>query len=225
MTYDTIIFDMDGVLVENSPGWVFETAAAEAIRAHGVEPTDQDVELLTGFPQNIPAAEDHFREQYGLELADLWRRRERLASINQLRAIRRGEKAVYDDVEVLEDLPTNLAVVSNNQHATVESVVRHFDIERHVDVWFGLEPSLAGIYRRKPDPYYLETAIDDIGGDRPLYIGDRLSDMRAAAYAGMDSALISRGASAVADESEHLPESTPTHEITSLGSLWALIDA
>ena len=217
MSYDALIFDMDGVLVPNSPRWAFERAAAQALEASGVDAhTERDRELLSGFPTDLDDAERHFTEQHDVSLAELWYRRERFASANQLRLLRAGEKEPYEDVDVLPTLAADLAVVSNNQHATVESVVRLHDIEQHVEVWSGLEPGLQGMRRRKPAPWYLQAANDALEGDTALYIGDQPSDVAAASHAGMDSALLTRtGGPADVDPS-------PTHQITSLEALPAL---
>ena len=219
MTYDTVIFDMDGVLVADSPRWVFDRAATRALVTSGVdEPTERDRGFLSGFPADLNTAEAHFADRYRLDLEELWRRRERFASVNQLRVLRTGEKDPFDDIGVLTELDADIAVVSNNQHATVESVVRQHDIERHVDAWFGLDPTLEGIRRRKPDPWYLEEAHDTIDGGTTLYVGDRESDVSAATRAGMDSALITRSGDPVDVDLE------PTHHIASLIEIPALID-
>jgi len=122
------------------------------------------------------------------------------------------------DVKVLADLDVDLAVVSNNQHATVESVVRHYDIERHFDAWLGLPPTLQGVRRRKPAPWYLEVAHEAVNGGTSLYVGDRESDVQAATHAGMDSALISRTGNSSDSDVD------PTHHITSLADLPALVE-
>lgn len=219
MSYDTVIFDMDGVLVTNSPRWVFDRAASRALVSSGIdEPTERDQELLSGFPADLKAAETYFTDRHRVDFEDLWQRRERFASANQLRLIRSGEKDPYSDIGVLGDLDATFAVVSNNQHATVESVVRHHDIEQHVSAWFGLAPTLEGIRRRKPDPWYLEKAYATIGGRNALYVGDRQSDVRGAMRAGMDSALITRSGNPVDVEPE------PTHHIESLVEIRDLID-
>jgi len=102
MTYDAVILDMDGVLVENSQSWVFEDAAVEALADFGVDdPTPEELALLDGFPEDLSAAEAHFETERGLAYGDLWARRERAASANQSKAIRRGEKALYDLVDIL----------------------------------------------------------------------------------------------------------------------------
>ena len=55
----------DGVLVENSPSWVFEDATVEALAAYGVtDPTPADLGFLEGFPVNLLAATAHFEAEY-----------------------------------------------------------------------------------------------------------------------------------------------------------------
>ncbi|MFB6218112.1 MAG: HAD family hydrolase [Halobacteriaceae archaeon] len=206
MSYDAVVFDMDGVLVENSPGWVFDRAARTALRAHGVHTTPDAVGRLRDFPRDVPAAEAYFAEQHGVDFDALWGRRERAAAAAQRQAIRRGEKTAYADIGVLPALEADLAVVSNNQHATVETVLGRFGIADHVGAWFGLEPALTGVYRRKPDPLYLERAVDAVGGGTVLYVGDRPSDIAAARYAGVDSAFVDR----TGDRGEMGPGSTHT---------------
>jgi beta-phosphoglucomutase-like phosphatase (HAD superfamily) len=102
MTYDAVILDMDGVLVENSQSWVFEAAAAQTLADFGVDdPTPEELALPDGFPEDLSAAEARFETERGLAYADLWARRERAASANQSRALRRGGKALYDLVDIL----------------------------------------------------------------------------------------------------------------------------
>jgi len=219
MSYDVVLFDMDGVLVPNSPRWAFERAAAQALEASGVDAhVERDRDLLSGFPTKLGEAESYFADQYGVSLADVWRRRERFASANQLRLLRAGKKEPYEDIDVLPTLEADLAVVSNNQHATVESVVRLHNIEQYVEVWSGLEPGLRGVRRRKPAPWYLQTAHDSLEGDTALYVGDQASDVAAATHAGMDSALLTR----TGDPAEVEP--SPTYHLSSLAALPTLVD-
>lgn len=46
MPYDTAVFDMDGVLIERTPSWVFDDAATGALEAFGL-PDHTDTEHRT----------------------------------------------------------------------------------------------------------------------------------------------------------------------------------
>lgn len=85
-----------------------------------------------------------------------------------------------------------LGVVSNNQHRTVEHVVAECDLGDLFETWYGRHPTLDGMARRKPDPSYLEHAIEDLGTREVLYVGDSNVDIEAAAEAGVDSAFVRR---------------------------------
>lgn len=76
MTYDAVILDMDGVLVE-------------ALAAYGVtDPKPADLGFLEGFPVDLSAATAHFETEYDLACGDLWNRRSRTSrAANRPRAI------------------------------------------------------------------------------------------------------------------------------------------
>jgi len=100
------------------------------------------------------------------------------------------------------------------QHATIEYILDTFDLRWQFDTWYGREPTLESLERKKPEPYYLEQALADLGTENALFVGDSESDVLAAENVGIDSAFVRRSHSA----DVNLPVE-PTIEITSLTDL------
>jgi HAD superfamily hydrolase (TIGR01549 family) len=218
MTHDAVVFDMDGVLVERSPAWVFEEAANDALAAVGIDdPDDEDYRAVRGIPADHETVTARFEERHGLDFETVWATREAFASANQRVAVREGEKSVYEDATTLSRLPVDVAVVSNNQHGTVGRLLGYFDFDAHVREWYGLRPTLADLDRRKPDPTYLRRALDALDGEDPVYVGDRESDVETAAGAGIASAFVRRPC----NQSVTL-QVEPTYELDSLRELLEL---
>ncbi len=216
MAYDAIVFDNDGVLTTPTD----RDALVEAVRAAfdevGVnDPPDEHIETL------LRPDVDSLRRmaaEHDVAPHDLWSARERAAIETQLEEIRAGRKRLYDDVDAVESLATTNAIVSNNQHETIGNILDHFDLA--VDVWYGREPTLTGIDRKKPTPYYLELALEDLDATNPLYVGDSWVDVEAADAAGIDSAYLWR------DHARGYAEwtsSKPEHEIESLATIADLV--
>ncbi|RKD95162.1 HAD family hydrolase [Halopiger aswanensis] len=213
--YDAVIFDNDGVLTTPTDYDVLVDATYNAFASVGAaEPTRDHVETLLG-----PDVESLRRvaDDHGVDPADLWAARERAAIEAQLEEIRAGRKRLYDDVSVLDRLEKPSAIVSNNQHETIENILEYLDIGGF-DVCYGREPSIEGIQRKKPNTYYLESAIDDLGVANPLYVGDSRVDVTAAVEAGIDSAFVRRDHR----EGYDLP-TEPDYEIDSLAALEDLV--
>lgn len=219
MAYDAVVFDADGVLVEPTAGSTLEAAIRRAFEDHGVpDPEQAD---LDGLRATTPDELRSVAERYGLDdPAAFWASRDDHASAVQREAVRRGEKVLYDDVPAVFELAVPLAVVSNNQQATVDFVLEHAGIADRFDPVFGREPTLEDVARKKPEPYYLERAIEALGAKRPLFVGDSNVDLAAAEAAGVDSVFIRRP-----HRADYVLEYEPTFEIESLAELAGIVEA
>jgi HAD superfamily hydrolase (TIGR01549 family) len=215
MDYDAVVFDMDGVLVERSPSWVFTDAAERALNEAGIEdPTGREFRTVRVLEAGIDWAADHFASTYEVAFDRLWRRRNELVAENQLTAIADGEKGLYDDAEAILDVPAARGIVSNNQHTAVETVLDQFDLRDHFDTWYGLAPGVDDIGAEKPATGYMERALSDLATDDAVYVGDRASDVAAAHNVGIDAAFVRREFNA---EDELTPE--PRFDVDSLHEL------
>jgi HAD superfamily hydrolase (TIGR01509 family) len=207
--YDAVIFDNDGVLVEPTDEDILVDAVTDAFEAFGVD-IDRSFARETIEEDVVPT--EAVRE-HELDLEAFWHYRELTASLAQQTHVREGGKQVYDDVAGLEELAMPLGVVSNNQHATIQFLLAHHDLD-YFSTAYGRQPTLAGAAKRKPEPDYLERALADLGTSEALYVGDSEKDVLAAREAGLDSVFLRR---------DHVADTTlsvePTTEMTDLRML------
>ena len=193
MSYDTVVFDNDGVLVGRTRFEVLKDATAQTFEQFGVNEPDPDhVEEMTvgATPRRVTAVSD----TYGLEPNRFWRTRDGTVSRAQQQEARAGRKTPYDDVDTLTDLDVSMGIVSSNQQETVDFLLDHFDLDDLFGAAYGRSATIESLSLRKPDPHYLERALAELRADAgsALYVGDNESDVRAAHNAGMDSAFIRR---------------------------------
>jgi phosphoglycolate phosphatase-like HAD superfamily hydrolase len=233
MDYDAILFDLDGVLVEGraTDPAVYEQAARDTAAAFGLDERRNLVDLLAD-PTSLSAVREAL-EPLDVDAEAVWRYREERACEIENERIRAAGRQRYPDVDVLEELAadTRMGVVSNNRMGTVEFVCEHFEFDGVLETWYGRHPTFDGHDRMKPDPYYLERALEDLdatdemaaeeiateesaGGGRALFVGDRESDVITAHRAGVDAALLRR-------EHNHdvTAEPTPDHVLDGLYDL------
>jgi HAD superfamily hydrolase (TIGR01549 family) len=191
MTYDTVVFDNDGVLVGRTRFEVLEDATRETFERFDVaDPDPDDVEDMT--IGATPASVERVCDTYGFEVEEFWRTRDETLSRAQAAEARAGRKTPYGDIYTLANLDANLGVVSSNQHATVEFVLEHFHVDGLFETAYGREPTVESLDLRKPDPHYVEKALSDLEAGNALFVGDNESDVKAAENAGIDSAFIRR---------------------------------
>lgn len=218
MRYDAVLFDNDGVLVHLTELPVLRRAVERAFDDVGVaDPAEEHVEACT--VGVTPATLDSVSAAYDIDPEAFWKRRDRYATKAQQRAVETGDKPLYDDFEAILDIPLPRGIVSSNQHPTVEHILEWNDVTDHFETYYGREMSMAGVRRKKPATYYLDRAIDDLGAENPIYVGDSESDVIAAENAGMDSVFIRREHRRDLDLSVE-----PTAEIESLSALPAVLD-
>lgn len=191
MQYDAVVLDNDGVLTTMTDRSVLREAIESTFAEFGVhDPPEEHVERLYGVTvddiETVCSAHD-------LDPASFWRRRDENAAAVQIREIDDGTKRLYDDVAALDVLSEPLGLVSNNQHRTVEYIVDRFGLADRFGPVYGRRPTLEDVVRKKPDPFYIERALDDLDTSEALYVGDSEKDIVAAQRAGVDAAFVRRG--------------------------------
>ncbi|RQG88992.1 HAD family hydrolase [Natrarchaeobius halalkaliphilus] len=186
-----ILFDMDGVILEGArtPLSVYRDATGDALVDLGVEPSPDQRRVLDG--HDIERITDHSHD-LGIDPVRYWKLRERYASERTHDRIRSGVRGLYDDVDAIADLGerTSISLVSNNRQQTVEFVADYVEVE--FDVVRGRDPTFEGFRRRKPNPYYIEESLAELGAETGIYVGDSQTDVEAGHAAGLETALIRR---------------------------------
>jgi len=217
-SYDAVLYDNDGVLVEPPAPATQRAAVRDAFGTVGVaDPDPSDVDELTA-GVTVDALES-IGDAYGVDPESLWLARERHDERSQIDAFRAGRRDHYDDVAAVLDHPVPSGVVSNNHHSTVAFLLEHFGWTGTFDTYYGREMSVESLQRKKPNTHYLERALGDLGTDSALYVGDSGSDVLAAHRAGLDSAFVRRQHA----RDVELPVE-PTHEVETLDGVAALLD-
>jgi HAD superfamily hydrolase (TIGR01549 family) len=212
-SYDAVVFDNDGVLVELTPMDTLRAAVRDAFDDVGVADPDQRLVELAADHEDLDAL-DAVESTHGVSLDKFWAARERRATEHQQALVRDGGKPAYDDLHRITELDAALGVVSNNQQATVDTIVDHYDLREAVGTVYGREPTVAGARRRKPDTHYLDRALADLGTTDALYVGDSEKDVVTAQQAGIDAAFLRRPHRSGLELSV-----TPTYEFESLDAL------
>ena len=211
--YDAVVFDNDGVLVGRTPFDTLREAAWDAFVSLGVD--DPDLAHVDDVAVGVdPATLADICDRYGVDPGEFWRIRDETASAAQVAAARKGQKTPYDDVDALRYLDASLGVVSSNQQATVDAILDHFGLAGQFEVAYGREPSIASLSRKKPSPYYIERALEDLDAETAIFVGDNETDVHAADNAGIDSAFVRRPHRRSIDLS-----CQPTYEIDDLHDL------
>jgi HAD superfamily hydrolase (TIGR01549 family) len=216
--YDAVIFDNDGVLVDLADRSLLVESTRVAFETVGVtDPTEEHVQALTlGV---APETVHRIAETYGVDPETLWASRDHASSVAQQDAIRAGAKALYDDVSAVAAIDRPKAIVSTNQQTTIDFLLDHFDMAHQFDPAIGREPTVESLRRKKPNPFYLDRAVQALDADDPLFVGDSDVDVAAARAVGIDSAFVRRS-----HRADHTPDPEPTHELDSLYDLHGLLD-
>ncbi len=216
--YEAYVFDLDGVLLDFSDDLSgYLTTIEKIFVERGIDADDSDVVTFARYDELDTEKLRSVCEKYGVDFEEAWRERERRAFEYQVDHIDEGKRAPYRDIDAVRRVAAAYpsAVVSNNQHATAEYAADALGLD--FDAVYGREPTVEGIERGKPSPYYVERALEDLGTRDALYVGDSPTDVIAARRAGIDAAFVAR---------PHAPNPSsldgrkkPTHVLDDLSAL------
>ncbi|MFC6835135.1 HAD family hydrolase [Halomarina ordinaria] len=216
MSYDAVVFDNDGVLTEITDWAVLRGAAADAFASFDVDPSDDD--LRTVLSHVTVDGLEAVCARHGIDPEAFWYRRDTNYADVQRREIRDGRKPLYDDVDAVRALDLPKGIVSSNQHATVEYILSHYGLHDHFETYYGRQPTVEDVRRKKPDAHFIDRALVDLGTRNALYVGDSESDVEAAHNAGIDSAFLRRP-----HRADAVLSTDPTYEFETLAALTELV--
>lgn len=195
-----VLFDMDGVLIEGrgTDGSVHERALDDALTDRGLGPDAETRTLLSGYEYDTEFAAGCAR--LGVDPITFYELREQYSAQRTIDRLDAELRTPYADVSALADLAGQypLGVVSNNYDTVVRFVVDRYGLDMF-DHASGRATGVRGFYRRKPDPHYLLDAMEALGGNGGIYVGDRGTDVLAATRAGLDAAFLERPHNEAAD--------------------------
>ncbi|QLG50865.1 HAD family hydrolase [Natrinema halophilum] len=186
-----VLFDMDGVILEGprTEPDVYANAADAALVELEADPSPSQRRDFRR--HDYDRIRDHCVD-LDVDPAEFWRLKETYASSRTHDRLRDGERGTYDDIDAIRDLAdrTTVGLVTNNRHETAEFVADYLGFD--FDVVRGRDPTFEGYDRRKPDPYYIEEALDALDITEGVYVGDSPKDVVAGRAAGLETAFVRR---------------------------------
>jgi len=212
---DTVIFDLDGTLVDSQPAAL--GATIEALSRYDVQVTAEDLrEVFGGGARRLVG---HFLERdFGEDRAA-----EILEEAVQLRSSLQLDltdevvllPGVKELLAALRDGGFKLAVATMSSRVVVDSVLEHHGVQAYFDATFSVDD----VSRIKPDPEILTKTIERLGGqvDRALYVGDSSHDLEAAASLGMSFILVDSGLYVRGEARERLRAAAKKHGFAIVG--------
>ncbi len=198
MEYRSVIFDMDGVLL-NFEGddfkWKYD-AVREALREQGAGPEGFSRSQLDAFlgDKGIDACIEACKN-LGLDPRTVWELIAEKTSAARREKIEDGSFSLYPDaeevIERLRSAEVELGLISNAPEAAVEATVDYYGLRDHFKFFRGIV-DFDDLPARKPHPDHLELAKAELKREPYIYAGDAESDLIAARNAGMDSVWVKR---------------------------------
>jgi len=199
----TIVFDLDGTLIDSAPDIL--AAADHALRVHGLEPDPAMLDELkycvgTGARVLLETALERMGEcrsqgEVDALLNDLLERYARHIA---------DETTVYPAADLvlarLKEIGFRIAVCTNKKQAMARAVMQKLGLMQHVHAVAGRDT----LPVHKPDPGHLIGAVilADGNPNRSIMVGDTATDVQTAKRAGIPVIVVDFGYSA-----------TPVHEL------------
>jgi pyrophosphatase PpaX len=185
MTYRTVLFDLDGTLID-SVGLILAShrhATEEVLGAALPDPV-----LRAGIGTPLMAQMRSFDEARAQDLVDAYRAHNRRAHDEHVRAY----DGVLDVLVSLREDGVTVGVVTSKALDSVRMAYRVTGLEPLLDVVVTSDDS----ERHKPEPEPILVALERLGADaaRACYVGDSPYDLQAAHAAGVAAVAVTWGA-------------------------------
>ena len=188
MRYDTVIFDLDGTLLDTIGD--ITNCANHTLALYGFEPkTYEEIKTYIGYGIDYfleraypPGRDDERYEDFVRDYKAYY-----LDHMTDKTIVYPG---MYELLDELKKRDIKLGVVTNKFHMAASLIVEHF-----FSGTFGQVIGEGMGYAKKPDPETLNAAIEGLDADKAktLYIGDSEADITISEGAGVDCLIVTWG--------------------------------
>lgn len=197
MEYKSIIFDLDGTLLESTADhidWIYE-CCEEALEIQNIESNFSKEELgkLLGMDGYKPYAS--ICERTGTEPEEHWGLVTELRHQKKLEMLKENKLGLYPEAEEtirkLHDQGIKIGLVSNSPDKTVNEIIDFYDLSKYIGYYRGIS-NHEDLKHRKPSARNLQIGAAELNREPYVYVGNKKEDVEAAENAGIDSIIIER---------------------------------
>lgn len=193
MAYSSVIFDMDGVLLNSlidGEEWKYR-AVDRALQEKDIDPeglAQEDKDKVLGDKGYKACLKEASR--LGVDPREIWSLVAQETTEARREELEKGSFKLYpgvkDTIKALHQQDIPMAVISNAPESAVKMMVESFGLKQYFKFYAGIR-NFEDLRARKPHPNHLELAKAELKRNPFIYIGDSNSDLEAAERAGMDS--------------------------------------
>jgi len=188
----SLVFDLDGVLLDSEADLSWLTRAAERTLYHFniIDPL-KNIESL--YSKNVVQFKE-MSKLIGIDPNVLWPIRNRLYTEEKLKAMRDQTIKPFSDISTLYRLKGyyEFSIISNSPQSVVDFFIDHLGFVDLFSFGIGRGDTIQDIIHMKPHPYLFDRFKEKTSAKRFIYIGDQESDRIFAKNTGMDFHLIDR---------------------------------
>ncbi|MCA0871202.1 phosphoglycolate phosphatase [Seohaeicola saemankumensis] len=212
----TVVFDLDGTLVDSAPD--IRAAANRMLADQGLEPLDLPT-IISFVGNGLPKLVERVMQARGLDMADHPRLSQ--LTLDHYNAAASDLSALYPGVRIaLERLRVQgytLGLCTNKPEAPARHILDHFGLSDLFLVVVGGDTLAV----KKPDPAHLLRTFDQLPEGPRVYVGDSEVDAETAHRAGVPFLLFTEGYRKT--PAEALPHSARFSDFAALPDLIATL--